>query len=270
MLEKILSALDLGVEERKIYRHLLNEGETTAGELARKIGMARPTLYDLLRKMRDKGVVGQSMRHGVRSYEAEAPYKLNHMLDTKIKTLQEQQTQFQNLLPLLEARRNKQFLAPRYHFFDGVDGLKNVIMDMLLYRDLTTYAFWSIKAAMTLLTPDFFCFHNTERIRNRLFVRAIWPGNQTVNIRRYPFLGGGEGFYREIRIAPPEVDSHMGYWIYGNKVAFLSSTRECYGWIIESAECAEMMTKQHQFLWKSCQKMATNPEDVREFLKTLR
>ena len=175
MLEKILSALDLGVEERKIYRHLLNEGETTAGELARKIGMARPTLYDLLRKMRDKGVVGQSMRHGVRSYEAEAPYKLNHMLDTKIKTLQEQQTQFQNLLPLLEARRNKQFLAPRYHFFDGVDGLKNVIMDMLLYRDLTTYAFWSIKAAMTLLTPDFFCFHNTERIRNRLLTSGAIP-----------------------------------------------------------------------------------------------
>ena len=266
MLEKILSALDISYDERKVYLYLLNGGETSAGELARKIGFARPTLYDLLRKMRDKGVVGQSMRHGVRSYTAEAPHKLNQMLGNKIKELQERQTQLQKMLPLLEARRAKKFLAPRYQFFDGAEGLKNVIMDMLLYRDLTTYAFWSIKSAMNLLTPDFFRFHNIERIRNRLYVRAIWPSNQAVNIRRYPFLGGGEGFCREIRIAPPDVDASMGYWIYGNKVAFLSSATECYGWIIESRECAEMMTRQHQFLWKASQQLTTNADDVREFL----
>jgi len=266
MLQKILASLDLNIDERKIYLQLLHGGATGAGDLAQKLGMARPTLYDILRKLRDKGIVAQSLKHGVRHYYAESPQKLDHMLQQRIKELQERQQQLQSLLPSLEARRLKQAIPPRFQFFDGVDGVRNVIMDMLLYRDIKTYAFWSIKAAMALLTPEFFRFHNIERIRSRIHVQAIWPHSQTVNIRRYPFLGGGQGFHREIRIAPPDVDASMGYWVYGDKVAFLSSTRECYGFIVESSECAEMMIRQHQLIWKMSQRLATNPEDVRGFL----
>ncbi len=270
MLEKILIALGLSDDERKIYLHILNSGATSAGELARKLGMARPTLYDLLRKLSGKGVVAQSMRRGVRSYHAEAPHKLDQMLGKRIKELQERQKQLQTMLPLLEARRSKQFLTPRFQFFDGPEGVKNVVMDMLLYHDITTYSFWSIKSAMGLLGADFFRFHNIERIRSRIAVRAIWPNNQAVNIRRYPFLGGGEGFHREIRIAPPDADTSMGYWIYANKVAFLSSTSECYGFIVESSECADMMTRQHQMIWRLSKKLVINSEDTSGFLAEIR
>ena len=266
MLEKILNSLGLSRDESKIYMRLLKHGASGAGDLAQKLGMARPTLYDLLRKLRDKGIIAQSLYRGVRRYYAEPPQKLDALLLSRIKNMQDNQQQLQAMLPKLETYRSKEALPPRFQYFDGVDGVKNVIMDMLLYRDMPTYAFWSIKSAMSLLSPDFFRFHNTERIRNRLAVQAIWPHSQTVNIKRYPYLGGGKGFYREIRIAPPDVDSSMGYWIYGDKVAFLSSTRECYGFIVESAECATMMTKQHQVLWKLSRPFETDPDDVKAFL----
>jgi sugar-specific transcriptional regulator TrmB len=267
MLEKILKSLDLTADESKIYVGLLHGGATGAGELAKKLGMARPTLYDMLRKLRDKGIITQSMKYGVRSFHAEAPQKLDHLLRQKIADLQAQQKHLHGIMPMLEARRLKNAPPPRFQFFDGAEGVKNVIMDMLLYHDIPTYAFWSIKSALALLGADFFHDHNLERIRANIHVEAIWPRNQVVNIKRYPFLGGGKEFCRAIRVAPPDVEARMGYWIYGDKVAFLSSTNECYGFIVESAECVEMMVKQHQFIWKAATPLATNPEDVRGFLK---
>jgi predicted transcriptional regulator len=269
MLEKILSALDLTAEQIRIYMILLNSGTVTAGTLAKKTAMARPTLYDMLRKMRDKGIVVQSMKQGVRSFQAESPKKLDHLLQGRIKELQEQHTRLRIIMPALEAKRAQQVLKPRFQMFDGIEGVKNVVMDILMYPGIETYSFWSIKSAMELLTPEFFRFHNIERIRNKTFVKAIWPHSHTANIRRFPFLGGGKGFYRDIRVAPQEVDSSMGYWVYGDKTAMLSSSRECYGFIIESAEFADMLKKQHAILWKMSKPLLTDPENVKQFLESM-
>ena len=58
---------------------------------------------------------------------------------------------------------------------------------------------------------------------------------------------------RRIRIAPLEIDFEMGYWIYASKVAFLSSLKESIGFIIESRELVEMMSVQHDIIWRLSQ-----------------
>jgi sugar-specific transcriptional regulator TrmB len=79
MLEKILSGLDLNNDEIKIYLNLLESGTITAGNLAKKIGMPRATLYDVLKKMTDKGVINRTLKQGVRSFTAAAPEKLDQL-----------------------------------------------------------------------------------------------------------------------------------------------------------------------------------------------
>ena len=63
-------------------------------------------------------------------------------------------------------------------------------------------------------------------------------------------MGWGAKFKREIRIAPKEAQFSLGYWIYGNKVAFLSSRQENYGFIIQSGELVETLLAQFELLWK--------------------
>lgn len=67
-------------------------------------------------------------------------------------------------------------------------------------------------------------------------------------IKTHPYLGVGEKFKREIRTAPPEVNLTMRYWIYGNKIAFLSSRKESFGYIIDSSELAEMLLSQFEMV----------------------
>jgi hypothetical protein len=126
---------------------------------------------------------------------------------------------------------------------------------MLMYSNVETIAFWPIKSMMETLTPEFFRFHNQLRIKNNIYTRAIWPINQTVDIKKYPFMGQGQTHLREIRIAPKSIDFKMGYWVYGNKVAFISSLKENYGFIIESKELVEVLKLQFEVVWDKSKKL---------------
>lgn len=238
--------------------------------LAKNLGMSRPTLYDMLKKMRGKGVIAQTMKEGIRIFQVEPPSRLDQAFRKRLRDLNDWHAHFLRLMPDLERRQGKSLLNPKFQIFDGPDSVRHILMDMLLYRDIETWACWPIRAAMDILSPDFFRFHNTERIRNRIQVYAFWPPKQSVSVKRYPFMGAGPGFYREIRLAPPDMDFSMGYWIYCDKVAFLSSRRECFGFVVESAELATLLKAQHQAIWKVSQPLVINPADVQPFLASLR
>ncbi len=154
---------------------------------------------------------------------------------------------------------------PRFQLFEGVEGVQHVLKDMLNFRECTTYALWPIKSMMEILSEDFFRYHNKERIRRKLYTRAIWPQKEAV-VEKNPFLGVGEEFYREIRIAPEPLNFTMGYWMYQNRIAFLSSRAESFGFIIESQEMAEMLRAQHDFLWESSAPLKVNALATQGFL----
>ena len=145
-----------------------------------------------------------------------------------------------------------------------------MLKDMLLYRDIETQAYWPIKAMVDILSPDFFRYLNKERIKNNLYTRAIWPTSQKVDIKKHPYLGVGSDFKREIRIAPKEIDFSMGYWIYKNKVAFISSRKESFGFIIESKELVDMLLSQFELIWKLSKSIEANSKDTKVFLDEMR
>jgi predicted transcriptional regulator len=266
MLEGLLESLDLERQEIDIYCELLESGATTAGVLARKLGVARPTLYGILQRMHDKGVVARSLRHGVRSFMAETPQKLSQLFRKRIERLQNQHKQFVGYLPELEKKFGAQMVKPKFQLYEGVEGVQNILKDMLTYYDTDTFAFWPIKSMIGILSPDFFRYHNKERIRNNLYTRAIWPAQEVVSVKYHPYLGWGKEFKREIRIAPMEIQFTMGYWAYKNKVAFLSSKAESFGFVIESVELVTMLKAQFDVLWAISSPLPFDKKDVEGFI----
>lgn len=267
MLEKYLESLDIDRDESAIYLELLKAGQSTAGVLAKKLGLARPTLYGILQKLTDKGVVIRTLRHGVRSFTAQSPRHLSQLFDKRIEHLQAQRLGYHALLPELEEQLSELHTSPRFQYFEGIEGVQHVLKDMLMYRDLETLAFWPIKSMVEILSPEFFRWHNKERIRNNLYTRAIWPEKEAVTVKDHPYLGAGEGFRREIRVAPTEIHCTMGYWAYKHKAAFLSSRAESFGFIIESQELVTMLRAQFEVVWAMSAPLKTSPEWTKDFLR---
>jgi HTH-type transcriptional regulator, sugar sensing transcriptional regulator len=121
-----------------------------------------------------------------------------------------------------------------------------------------------------VLSPEFFRYLNKTRIENNIYVRALWPEKQAVDVSKHPYLGVGKEFLREIRIAPPGIDCTMGYWIYGNKVAFISSRKEAFGFIIESAELVQLLLTQFDMIWGLSRPLKGDSDAAAEFLKEMR
>lgn len=270
MINAVLNSLGFNEEEVECYITLLEQGTSTAGILAKKMGVPRPTLYDILRKLQDKGLLTQSINDtGTRTFTALEPEKINQLFEQRKEQLDKNQDLFKQVLPDLMKKQPSKLLKPNFQLFEGEEGVKHVLKDMLLYSNMETMAFWPIKAMVEILSPDFFRYHNKERIKNKLYTRAIWPQNQLVDIAEHPFLGVGEDFRREIRVAPAEIDFTMGYWIYGNKVAYISSRKESFGFILESAEHVEMLRTQFEMLWKMSKPLEVDEKATQPFIDEL-
>ena len=268
MIDKTLEKLGLRNEEIKTFLYLLENGEQTAGNLAKKTGLSRPSLYGFLKKLEGNGLVVESLKDGVKIFIAVSKEKIDAFLDHKIEELNRSKGDIEKLFATIQT--GEVTTSPKFQFFEGVEGVQYVLKDMLLYRDIKIKAYWPIKSMLDLLSENFFSQLNKERIKRHIYTQSIWPDSQKVDIKKYPSLEIGEKFFRERKIAPKDVDFSMGYWIYENKVAFISSKKECFGFIIESKEFAEMMSSQFDAIWKISKTISpVDDEHTKKFLEEI-
>ncbi len=268
-IESIFEALNLDSAAASSYLFLLRNGATSAGKMARKIGIPRSSLYGILGRLSQHGLVGESLEGGIKLFIAEPPEKISLLFGRRLEELNNVQEQFRNILPELSRQNNSRLISPRLEMFEGSEGLQSVLKDMLLYYELQTFALWPIDNMLDILSPDFFRYLNKERIKNNLYTRAIWPHNHSVKLKTHPYLGVGQKFKREIRVAPANIDFPMGYWSYGRKTAFISSRKESFGFLIESEELSQTLKAQFEILWQISVPLEVNHKDTNAFIQEL-
>lgn len=269
MIDKNLAKIGLRDQEIKAFLFLLENGGQPVGIIAKKTGIARPSLYGFLKKLQEKGLITESQKDGLKSFSISSENKIDLILNEQIKEIEETKSFFQKAFKEIQ-KGNLPTISPRLQLFEGKKELQFILKDMLLYKNMETKAYWPIKSMIEVLGEDFFKYFNKERIKNNIYTRAIWPKKQVVDIKKYPYLGVGEDFLREIRIAPKEIDFSMGYWVYEDKVAFISSKKETFGFILLGKEFAQMLSSQFEVIWRSSKEIKVNPKDTESFLKEIR
>ena len=267
MIESILSDLGLHREEIKTFLFLLENGAQTAGNVAKKTGMSRPSIYGFLRKLRDLGLVVESQKNGIKLFSVSAKEHIESVFDYRITQFQKGKAAIEHAY--VDIQKSGHGVTPKFQLFEGKNGVRQVLKDMLLYKDITTKAYWPIRSMVDMLSSSFFNDLNKERIKQKIYTRAIWPQSQIVDIHKHPYLGAGEKFFREIRIAPKDISFSMGYWIYGDKAAFISSQKESFGFIIESRELVEMLSSQFEVIWNISRPLVVKGFDANSFLQDL-
>jgi|CXWL01.1.fsa_nt_gi sugar-specific transcriptional regulator TrmB len=263
----ILDEFGLGDDESRIFAFLIAHPQTSVAELALNVGIKRTTLYGLIEKLKNKGIVTESEKDGVKSYSAVTKEKLEVLIEERIAKLKGAK---QSVAELFASTKAGELLATDIQIYRGKEGIKFILQDMLLKKNIETEAFWPIKTMLDVLGAEFFKYLNKERIKRNIFTKAIWPRSQVVDTKNHPYLGSGEEFLREIRVAPEQVDFSMGYWIYDDRVAFISSSKESFGFIIKSREMADVLRVQHSLIWQLSKPLLQkdNPE-VEKFLGEL-
>jgi len=250
-MEKILTTLGINKEETETYLSLLETGPTTVGKLSQRINKPRPSLYGFLKRLQEKGLVTESSKFGTKSFMAEPPEKINLLFQQLIDKLQKGQKDYQKIIPELKKRDVSGPSTPKLKLYEGEDALKSILRDVLIYSEKEFLTFWPPKPMIEVISSEFFRYFQEKKIEKDIFARALWPLKQRVDFKDYPWLQSNPEQKREIRFFPKEIDFSMGFMIYGTKVAFISSKKENFGFIIESQEFAEMLKSLFEFFWNN-------------------
>lgn len=244
-LHKILSSLDLPDNSRRIYIELLQSGEMSARNLAEKLSITRPSVYDHLEILRKQGLVVEKEIDNKTFWAVDEVEKVERMLEASITKLETQKSTFERLLP--ELLKQSKTTSPTIKFYEGKLGLTHLLNDVLWSGAKEVHTMWPHQHMIKVLDETDLTRFNKRRLQENIYIKALWPYRSNTD---KDYIWSGQDDQTERRYAPKGMKWDMGYSIYGNKVSFISSEKETFGFIVNSKEFSDLMRLQFNTLWQ--------------------
>lgn len=246
---EILNSINIPEPAQKIYMALLENGKATARTLSHRTGITRTSVYDQIKILRARGLVVERSIEGTTIFEISDARQLSILLNDQAEKLHAQQD-FLKKNPALLIDKS-QSLQPKIRFFEGADGVRQLFKDILWHDNITLYLYWPYDEMIDFLGEDFLLWFKEKRQARNIPIQTIW-GHRNGKIKNHIFNDNGKDVKRRY-VVQKNVPS-MGYIIYDSKVAFISSRKESFGFIVESVEFTALQKMQFDILWKTAKK----------------
>lgn len=267
MIKKILNDIGLSNNASRIYMRLIETGHSSARQLAENLNLPRPTVYDNLKLLIKNSLVIEKEEENKKIFGIDDIKNLQNLISSKIELLKIDQQKIIDILP--DLKLGFKSLEPKIKFYSGTEGIKQVLKDLLWYENIESLTMWPISEMVKILGAEYLENLNIRRIKQKISIRGIWPESKAVNFKDYPFLGVGKEHLRELRFAPKGMSWNMSYWLYADKVAFISSEQEYFGFVVHSRDFTELMKSQFEVIWKLSKPIKPQPQYTDKFLEKI-
>lgn len=241
-----LTTLGLTSREARVYTSLLEVGPTSVRKVASFTKLNRGVVYETIKELVSKGLVGYHKKGERRKYFAEPPEKLKHLLKAKEQDLLRAKQVADNVIPQLMALDHHQFGAPKVKFYEDDEGIVTILRDVLNTaaelnpKEYFVYSSRPLRQYLYRQFPNF----TRRRVKKDICVKVIAIGK------------GGDPITKAERkyLNQPRNERFSSYnIIYGDKVAMISVSADetPYGVIIEEPGVAAMQKYLFEQLWQS-------------------
>ena len=239
--------LDLGLSDSEVTVYLaMVAGARTARDLVKVTRLKRPTVYYALGCLEKRGLTSKTGLSGDKSFMLEPIEKLSIIAKEKALEISKLQNRIDEMIPSLSSISAPIDKKPTVAFYEGVDAVKNAIMDILYCKSkrITSVVpkdnfFWQIG-------QDFVELFIEERIKRNIKTKNLWeePINKGLMQKYY------EGF-SSVRILPEVMRGKFQttIFMYDNKTLYVSSKNNSYCVLITSKEHTDTMQAWFDGLW---------------------
>lgn len=239
---------NLGMHEKKaeVYLACLELGSATAYLIAKKVGLKRPTVYDIADQLMREGLLHKSMRGNVKYFSPADPEKLIRMLRGKERAVRKAMPELQNLY-------NSPRQKPLIRYFEGKEGIIEMYEDSLRSCKKGDKILAYVGEDVLRHLPGYAEDYIARRVEKGIVLRGIYKNNP--ELARY--LEKSQEQLRVARILDEKyfpVNNETN--IYKNKIAIASYGTEMFGMIIESEEIARSQKAVFELAWRG----AENPQ----------
>ncbi len=135
---KTLEKIGFTRGEIKVYFSLLELGNTSSGPIIKKSGIAGSKVYEILEKLKAKGLVSETYNDKIKYFQANSPKRILDYIKTKERELKLEQEEFTKILPqLLQKQKSKseQHEVRAYVGYEGIKSFYEMMADNLTNQD---------------------------------------------------------------------------------------------------------------------------------------
>lgn len=239
---------DLGFHEKEagIYLATLELGKTTILEIAKRSGIKRTTVYELLPNLENKGLINRTKEGKKFYFVAENPR-------TVAQVIKEHEKRFAEALPELMAMFNSQENKPKVFFYQGVTEVQRMYEDTL-HEGKPLLNYTSIADLYQYLEKSW--VDDYIKRRNKLGIKTRIIAVDSLEAQEWAASAPNE--LREMRLVPKtkqpfSADVH----VYGNKVIITTYRNNLFGLMIEDENIAAMQRMAFELMWQAASQQSS-------------
>ncbi len=231
-LSKTLKQIGLTEKEATLYMGALTLGRFSIVEIARKTGLKRPTCYVIIEELIAKGLLSAVPGPKKTLYAAEHP-------DALLRSARHSYHLAEEVMPQLQVLMKSATDKPILKVYVGQAGLQNIFEDILRScPEKKLYYIASIEDMIKAVGENFMKDWVQRRFVKDIRTYSVRMKHKETNVKSFNETGE---MLREIYYAPSSFYIPYTVFIYGKRVAFLSTEKELFGFIVESADFAKTM-----------------------------
>ena len=245
-IHQFIKETGLEYNEASVYLALLELGESGIIPITHKVKLPRTTVFHILDRLRDLGLVEIVFNKSRRIYFAHNPHKITVLLQQNRQELDKRIDSINTMMPDLMNLYLSSPFQPHIRYFRGEE-IKQIYEEILLVKDKEIYYTGNINQLEDILSKRFFQDWISRKVKAGIWTRSIRSHTTEDDAELYRPT---KNYLRKARYASDRYSSPSHVYIYDNNVAILTSSRENFGVVITSRDYATTMRNMYKELWK--------------------
>lgn len=220
-----------GKSETDIYLALLRLGKSTVTRLTQETGIHRTYIYDVIEKLKEKGLVSQINEQNKQYFQAVGPERIKEYLLEKVEGVDK-------LILELNKTKKKSEEETTIEVYKGEEGIKTILND-IIRQGKDYYAIGSIKEfeeILPLFSEQFLRKADKIGMKEKVILEK---GIKIIKAKKH-----------EYRYLPKEYIFLSGIIIYSDKIAFFIWEEPYIQILIKNKDIVRSYLTQFSILWK--------------------
>lgn len=235
----ITQNLGLTDKEAAVYLAILELGSSSIHPIATQSGVKRTSIYYFIDHLVELGLIEKIKLRNRWHWLAKPPEALIDLQQKRLFDVKE-------ALPELKGIFNLTTNKPKISYFEGLEQMKNILWEETRCKK-ELLGIWSGQEVADLFGTTLLDEVDQRRRTKGITVRVVRVLAADAPFEQYKDQPGSN---RQLRYAPEGTKFPMAMTIYDTaKVSFMSSKKEGFGFIIESAEFFQVMKVLFEGYW---------------------